>query len=39
MGCVHTHQGILALKGWGNPNCTLNVVIKIWGRSSKGWED
>jgi hypothetical protein len=29
MGCVPTHQGILAIKGWGNPNCFLNIVKKI----------
>jgi hypothetical protein len=25
MGCVHTHQGILAIEGWGSPNHVQNV--------------
>jgi hypothetical protein len=28
MGCVHTHQGILAIEGWGSPYCIQNVVEK-----------
>jgi hypothetical protein len=29
MGCVHTHQGILAIQGWGNQSCIQSVVKKI----------
>jgi hypothetical protein len=29
MGFVHMHQGILVIKGWGNPNYLLNYVNKI----------
>jgi hypothetical protein len=28
MRCVHTHQGILAIEKWGNPNCIRSVVEK-----------
>jgi hypothetical protein len=26
---VHTHRGILTIKGWGNPNHVQNIVEKI----------
>jgi hypothetical protein len=26
MGCVHTHQGILAIEGWGNSNHVQSIV-------------
>jgi len=29
MGYVHTHQRILAIEGWGNPNCVQSGVQKI----------
>jgi hypothetical protein len=29
MGCVHMHQGILAIEGWGSPSCVQNVMEKI----------
>jgi hypothetical protein len=35
MGCVHMHRGILAIEGWGNPNCIQNVVKKIEKTSRK----
>ncbi len=28
MGCVHTHQGILAIEGWGNASCIQSLVEK-----------
>ncbi len=28
MGCVHTHQGLLAIEGWGSPSHVQNVVQK-----------
>jgi hypothetical protein len=28
MGCVHTHQGILAIEGCGNPSCIWSIVQK-----------
>jgi hypothetical protein len=28
MGCVHTHQRILTIKGWGSPNHVRSVVQK-----------
>jgi hypothetical protein len=35
MGCVHTHQGIPTIEGWGNPNHVLNVVNKIGENNQK----
>jgi hypothetical protein len=35
MGCVHTHQGILAIEGWGSPNHVQNVVEKTEKTSQK----
>jgi predicted proteasome-type protease len=29
MGCVHTHQRILVIEGWGNLICIQSVVEKI----------
>jgi hypothetical protein len=29
MGCVHTHQGILAIEGWGSSSHLWNVMEKI----------
>jgi hypothetical protein len=29
MGCVHTHQGMLAIERWGNQSCVQNVMQKI----------
>jgi len=29
MGCVHTHQRIPAIKGWGNPSCIQSAMEKI----------
>ncbi len=29
MGCVHTHQGMPTIEGWGSPSCIQNVVWKI----------
>jgi hypothetical protein len=28
MGCVHTHQGTIAIKGWGSPIHIQNIVEK-----------
>jgi hypothetical protein len=28
MGYVHTHQGMLAIEGWGSPSCIWSVVLK-----------
>ncbi len=28
MGCVHTHQGILAIEGWGNASCIQSLMEK-----------
>jgi hypothetical protein len=35
MGCVHTHQRILAIKGWGSPSHIQNIVKKIGEVSRK----
>jgi hypothetical protein len=35
MGCVHTHQGILAIEGWGNQSRIRNVVKKIGETNQK----
>ncbi len=37
MGCVHTHQGMLAIEGWGSPNCIQSVMQKI-GKDNKKTE-
>jgi hypothetical protein len=29
MGCVHTHQGMLTIEGWGNPRHIQSDVQKI----------
>ncbi len=29
MGCVHTHQNMQAIEGWGSPSHIRNVVQKI----------
>jgi hypothetical protein len=29
-GCVHTHQGMFIIEGWGSPSCVWNVLQKIW---------
>jgi hypothetical protein len=29
MGCVHKHQKILAIEGWGSPNCVRSAMEKI----------
>jgi hypothetical protein len=29
MGCVHTHQGLFTIEGWGNISRIWNVVQKI----------
>jgi len=29
MGCVHMHQGILAIEGWDSPNHIWNVMKTI----------
>jgi hypothetical protein len=28
MGCVHTHQGMPTIEGWGSPSCVWSVVEK-----------
>jgi hypothetical protein len=28
MGCVHTHQGMPTIEGWGSPSCIQSVVQK-----------
>jgi hypothetical protein len=41
MGCVHTHQGMFAIEGWGSPSWIRNVVQKIGEDNRKvgkaGW--
>jgi hypothetical protein len=38
MGCVHTHQKILAIEGWGSPSCIQSTMkntkktIQIFGK-------
>jgi hypothetical protein len=29
MGCVHTHQGMHAIEGWGSPSRVQSVMEKI----------
>ncbi len=29
MGCVHTHQKMPTIEGWGSPSCVQSVVQKI----------
>jgi hypothetical protein len=36
MGCVHTHQGIPAIEGWGSPNHVWIVIKKI---GENNWKD
>jgi hypothetical protein len=35
MECVHTHQKILVIEGWGNPNCIQSAMQKIGQVSQK----
>jgi len=35
MGCVHTYQGILAIKGWGSPSHVWSVMEKTRGNNRK----
>jgi hypothetical protein len=28
MGCVHTHQGMLAIEGWGSPSRVRSAMEK-----------
>jgi hypothetical protein len=38
MGCVHTHQKILAIEGCGKSNLFLKHHGEGWGKYLKGWE-
>jgi len=29
IGCVHMHQGITIIEGWGNPSCIQNAMENI----------
>ncbi len=35
MGCVHTHQGVFIIEGWGSPNHVWSVVQKIRENNQK----
>jgi hypothetical protein len=35
MGCVHTHQGIFAIEGWGSPSFVQSVVEKTRENNQK----
>jgi len=41
MRCVHTHQRILATKGWGNPSCVQSTMEKTketnWKAKKISW--
>jgi hypothetical protein len=39
MGCVHIHQKILAIEGWGQSNLYSKHYEKYLKNYSKVWED
>jgi hypothetical protein len=34
MGCVHTHQGIPTIEGWGSPN-RIQIVAEKFGKNNQ----